>query len=167
MTQAYDELTEIAGEYGLTLTFEFIPQTFPAGTASKDLGMKWLVTVMHKGKALLATDYTQGVAHCPSYPKGMWGRRLTQHEYDNILRDCASPQPKGGPKEPLTALWCIARDCQGVMQTGTFEDWADEFGFDTDSRKAEATYNECVRQNLKLKQAIGDEGIETLANVEL
>jgi hypothetical protein len=167
MTQAYDELTEIAGEYGLTLTFEFMPQVFPEDTKSTDMSMKWLVTVRHRGNPLLATTYTQGVAHCPSYSGVKWGRGLTVAQLANLRRDCASPQPKGGPKEPLTALWCIASDCLTVMNCGSFEEWARELGYDTDSRKAEGIYKEIVTQYLSLKRAIGDEEIETLAAVEL
>jgi hypothetical protein len=166
MSESYAELEKVAGELGLTLIFEFQPQVFPDGTGIGDMGMKWKVTVMHLGKGLVATTYTQGVAHCPSYPKG---HRLTVADYENIRRDCATarlPYGSGNPKEPLDALWSIARDCQSVMQNGSFEEWAREFGYDEDSRKAEAIYNECVKHYLAIKRSIGDEGIDRIANVE-
>lgn len=165
-SMAYDELTEIAGEYGLTLTFEFMPQKFPEGTKLTDMGMKWLVTVVYHGTAVLATDYTQGVAHCRSYRPTM-SMGVTVHDYGLIRQECATQPRSGQPDEPLTALWCIASDCQTVMGCGSFEEWARELGYDTDSRKAEAIYDECVRNYLTLKRYIGDEGIETLAAVEL
>lgn len=163
MSDSYAELEKVAGELGLTLEFQFQPQVFPDGTDTKDMSMKWLVTVMHKSKAVVATNYTQGVGHCPSYPKGQY--RLTVADYENILRDCATNR-HGHPKEPLDALWSIARDCQSVTQNSSFEEWAKEFGYDEDSRKAEAVYNECVKHYLALKASIGDEGIERLASVE-
>jgi hypothetical protein len=166
MSESYAELEKVAGELGLTLEFQFQPQIFPDGTKTKDMSMKWLVTVMHLGKGLVATTYTQGVAHCPSCPKHKFGRRFTQHEYDNLLRDCAGQGVGNHPPEPLDALWSIARDCQTVMQNGSFEEWAREFGYDEDSRKAEAIYNECVKHYLAIKRSIGDEGIDRIANVE-
>ena len=36
-----------------------------------------------------------------------------------------------------------------------FEDWAANMGFDEDSRKAERTYNACVRQTEKAKRLLG------------
>lgn len=166
MSEAYNELQAAADELGLTLEFQFQPQIFFDGTPPEKMNMKWLATIMHKSKAVLATLYTQGVAHCPSYPRGKFGR-LTVSEYDNLRRDCANPPRKGAPRQPLDALWCIATDCQSVMNCGSFEEWAGEFGYDTDSRQAEKTYNECVSNYMALKRAIGDDGIERLAAVEL
>jgi hypothetical protein len=167
-SMAYDELTELAGEYGLTLTFEFMPQTYPDRTKLSDMGLKWLVTVLHRGNPVLATTYTQGVAHCRSYRKSMSvGHTISEHDYAVIRNECRTQPKSGQPDEPLTALWCIASDCLTVMNCGSFEEWARELGYDTDSRKAEGIYKEIVTQYLSLKRAIGDEEIETLAAVEL
>lgn len=37
----------------------------------------------------------------------------------------------------------------------SFEDFCSEFGYDTDSRKAEKTYNQCVKQTKSLKRLLG------------
>lgn len=44
----------------------------------------------------------------------------------------------------------------------TFEDFASEFGYDEDSRKAERTYIRCVRHGDKLHKVFSEEVIETL-----
>lgn len=52
-------------------------------------------------------------------------------------------------------LDAMASDSASVDNAQSFEDWADELGFDTDSRKAEATYRECEAQRAKLAQWLG------------
>jgi len=49
-----------------------------------------------------------------------------------------------------------------VLDTGTFEEWASEFGYDTDSRAAEATYRACLDIALKLRSMIGEAGMQLL-----
>lgn len=63
--------------------------------------------------------------------------------------------------DPLDVLYSLAMDSD-VLNYGTFECWAAEFGYDTDSRSAESTYRACLEIALKLRAAIGDAGMETL-----
>lgn len=53
-------------------------------------------------------------------------------------------------------LDCLANDASGI------EDWANEYGYDTDSRKAKKLYNVCVSQSEKLKNFLGDDLYNTL-----
>lgn len=73
-------------------------------------------------------------------------------------------QGQAHEKEPtaLDVLDCLASDACGVDNAGTFEDWCAEYGYDTDSRKAEKTYNTCVKQASKLRDLLGDEAYESL-----
>lgn len=52
-------------------------------------------------------------------------------------------------------LSCIAEDAASYENAGSFEDWAQEFGWDTDSRKAEKCYRATKRQSEQLKRALG------------
>jgi len=68
-------------------------------------------------------------------------------------------------KEPPTAadvLDCLAMDAAGVENAKDFEDWASEYGYDTDSRKAERTYKICQQQAADLKEFLGDEAYQSL-----
>jgi hypothetical protein len=60
-------------------------------------------------------------------------------------------------KEPDVAevLDCLASDAASVENAGSFEDWCGEYGYDTDSRKAEATYRLIEKQAAKLKALLG------------
>lgn len=61
--------------------------------------------------------------------------------------------------EPKTAsvLDCLASDASGVENARDFEDWCGEYGYDTDSRRAERTYRTCRRQAARLKRLLGDD----------
>lgn len=63
----------------------------------------------------------------------------------------------GWTREPSAAdvLDCLASDAAGVENARGFLDWCGEYGYDTDSRKAERTFKVCERQAAKLKRFLG------------
>jgi len=62
---------------------------------------------------------------------------------------------KGSPTA-AEVLDCLASDAQSVDSARDFEEWAYEFGYDTDSRKAEQVYNSCVKGQKELRRFLGD-----------
>ena len=60
-----------------------------------------------------------------------------------------------GEPEADLVLSSLLLDSSAVDQS--FEDWCGEFGYDTDSRKAEATYNACRKSGEKLQRLLGDD----------
>jgi hypothetical protein len=54
-------------------------------------------------------------------------------------------------------LECLLMDASGVKNARTFEDWCGDYGFDVDSRRAEATYRAAVEQTEKLRALLGDD----------
>ncbi len=67
-----------------------------------------------------------------------------------------------GPPELKSVLDCLASDASGVANAQSFEDWCSEYGYDTDSRKAEGVYKACVQSAKKLKNLLGEEAYEEL-----
>lgn len=59
-------------------------------------------------------------------------------------------------------LDCLASDASGYENVKTFEDWAGEYGYDTDSRQAEKTFKLVKRSSDQLKRFLGKEAYETL-----
>ncbi len=59
-------------------------------------------------------------------------------------------------REPTVedVLDCIASDAAGFENAGSFEDWAGDYGYDTDSRSAEKTYRVIETQARKLRQLL-------------
>ena len=55
--------------------------------------------------------------------------------------------------------------CLTKYDPGTFEDFCDEFGYDTDSRKAEKTYNAVREEWLNVTRLFTDEEINRLAEI--
>lgn len=60
-----------------------------------------------------------------------------------------------GEPELSDVLDSLAMDAQGYENAGDFEDWANEYGYDTDSRKAEKTYNTIGEQSKRLRKLLG------------
>lgn len=67
----------------------------------------------------------------------------------------------GNPKID-DVLDCLANDAAGVENARNFEDWAGDYGYDADSRKAEKTYNECKKQAQELRDLLGGDLYQTL-----
>lgn len=59
-------------------------------------------------------------------------------------------------------LDCLAGDAAGVENARSFADWAGDYGYDTDLRKAEHIYNECKKQAQELRDLLGSDLYQTL-----
>lgn len=67
------------------------------------------------------------------------------------------------PPTAADVLGCLVMDSSGIDNGTSFEDWCAEYGYDSDSRKAEKTFKLCERQARKLRQFLGaayDEAME-------
>lgn len=165
---------------GLTVAAEFVPFS-KSRNAANDPGNKpgsrslnWRVTLQRNGRDVLTTDYSAGIAHAPCYKrlqgKG-FGIRWTLENTEAIVFETEHGRaftfrrftPAGKPilPDPVDVVWSLSRDSD-VLDSGGFEDWAGELGYDPDSRSAESTYRACLEIALKLRGAIGEAGIEAL-----
>jgi hypothetical protein len=66
------------------------------------------------------------------------------------------------PPQVTEVLDNLASDAQGVEDVRSFEEWADNYGYDTDSRKAEEVYKVCLRQAKELQDFLGREAYNEL-----
>lgn len=62
-------------------------------------------------------------------------------------------------------LNALNMDTQGIEGT-SFEMWAPDFGYDTDSRKAYRIYEACLKESQQLKELLGISGLEELHELE-
>jgi hypothetical protein len=69
---------------------------------------------------------------------------------------------EGKPPTAADVLDCMGSDASGLENAKGFEDWAGEYGYDTESRKAERIYKKVQQVSYKLRQFLGQEAYESL-----
>lgn len=164
--EAREALRERMHELGVTFAFVYSPienaQTIPR----KELGLRWTYTLVVRGEAKQSDTFTMGIAHCPSYDQ----REGTSWsvDYDKTIRSevATGKSYKGYRKpipnpDPVEVFRCLLDEAQTLDHPG-FESWAREFGYDTDSRKAEKIYHSCLRTALVLRASFGDAVVQEL-----
>jgi hypothetical protein len=63
-------------------------------------------------------------------------------------------------------LDCLISDASGYENYGGFEEWCGEYGYDSDSRKAEKVYRAVKRQAEQLKRTVGEDVYNVLLECE-
>ena len=164
MSEPQDTVTSL----GLTVESEFIP--FSKSRNAKpdakvaDMSLNWHVRLMHQGQPVIETEYSAGIGHCKAYKQGS---SLCIDDAAAIKLECQTGSPRHysvmGPIKPntLDVIHSLLMDGEAINYD-SFEEWAGSFGFDPDSKKAEAVYRTCLDFGLKLRNALGDEKLSAL-----
>lgn len=159
---AKPELLKLAEELGLTIESEFVPWSKSKRAAEPEPSLNWRVTLKRGGRPVLTTDYSAGQAHCPSY---VWKQAGDIDGAVLVRRECETGRNAGLGwlllPDLADVLACLATDAE-VLDFASFEEWADAVGYDSDSRKAEAIYRACLEMALKLRQGLGEDGLQRL-----
>ncbi len=178
MIDAKTRIEDAAVELGLTMTAVFVPFSKSRNAGEKHPSLNWLVTFHRNGREVITMDYVAGSGHCPAYRATVreMGNQNSLLRQEVIRWECEHGTPgrhngglsgvgkSGQPPilpEFADVLGCLVHDADAI-DSGSFEDWADDRGYDPDSRKAEATYRACLEIALKLQAALGEEGLEKL-----
>lgn len=151
----------------------------PAGGVDENNQSDWphisySIRLLFKGKPVLSTEYKLGVGHVrikKARPDGImqpWTERErtllytwqshphTSFQDKQLQADVAAKlaiQQKVAPQLD-DVLRSLLMDGEAFFNAQSFEGWADDFGYDKDSRKAEAIYRECDNTGRKLAAAI-------------
>lgn len=170
-TTTAESIEAKAAELGLTMTAEFVPWSQSRNAGERHRSLNWRVTLHRNGRAFLTTDYGAGIAHCPGYKYRPGDTRSGYERDQRVNRECETGYPARfhgrGPKDQailprfadVLASLCVDTD---AIDAPDFETWASYLGFDTDSRKAEATYRACLEIATRLRAALGAEEFEEL-----
>ena len=194
MEQNVHDEKHLADEYGITVRSEFVPfsksHDYEPGLDPQDKCLNWKVTIVYKGRDIITQDYMAGIGYLPSYKnyniKDFGQKYSIVHcaymdaELENGYQAVISHQEyvagmsfpikidKNKPILPdsVGVVWSLLNDARAI-DYACFEDWADDYGYDSDSRKAEKIYNDCLAIGLKLRAGLGENLIEKLRDTLL
>lgn len=173
-----DSPETVLAALGVTVDSVFVPFSQSRSKDSKYPNLNWRVTIKRNGRDVLTTDYSAGMAHAPGYNKkphagfqgsnSIYQRIVTRAECEKgkpVRRVLANDDCLHGrdwiEPNPVDVLYSLSMDSD-VLDSGGFEDWAANFGYDTDSRAAESIYRACLELALQMRAAFGSEGMTAL-----
>lgn len=156
---------------GLNMAAEFVPASTFKDDEWKRGAINFNATITARGTVIYRGPYAYSVGNLPNYShhwatklcgapilaaaleRGVWpadglksfdGGRTPSHKTMKVpapsLRD---------------VLYSLLNDASAI-DLPDFETWASEYGYDADSRSAEATYRACLDTGLKLRAALGN-----------
>jgi len=156
---------------GVSYDAVFVPQSQSRNKDETRPSLNWRVTIT-KDNVRLETDYMQGCAYLPHYSHAFAKFPV----YEAAVREAcetgksrivpaksAYDAAQGGRAVPITrkipapefadVLYCLVADASVIDFPG-FEEWAREYGYNPDSRKAEQAYRACLETTLKLRAIV-------------
>lgn len=118
-----------------------------------------LTQLCNKHNIRIVSEYG-GVPNNPDFGPGSHSYKTILHRR-NPKRQITTPFHMGpahceGPTA-ADVLYCLISDTTSVDNARSFEDWCAEFGYDTDSRKAEKIYKQCLAIGEKLHRFLADD----------
>ena len=151
------EIEKAINAMGITLKAEFVPFSFSRNRNETYPSLNWTVKILFKGNEIVQTSYSAGYGHAPSYK----GFKISQ----DVISECESGKSRIGPGVKILpkitdVIHSLVTECD-VLGLESFEQWAGEYGYDPDSRKAEKIYQDCRIQSMKFI-AIGKDNLEKL-----
>jgi hypothetical protein len=185
---AQQELSQAIQDLGLTVDSVFVPWSKSRNakqptkdryavvgrdtrvTHPEDRSLNWQVTLKQDGRKVITTDYSAGIAHCPSYQAHKPGTcRWTNDAVADLITETETGKTArkhgltGAPILPSSAdvVYSLVSDAS-VLDNSGFDQWCGDYGYDPDSRKAETIYRACLDIALALRAAIGDSGLTRL-----
>jgi hypothetical protein len=176
-----ETLQRAAARLNLTVKAQFVPFSVSRSKDQKDKNLNWKVTLQRDGRDIIETDYSAGQGHCPSYkspPKfssgavDKWKHRKQIDMECETGKRCKFQYESAQSLSPISSQPIVPDECSviyalvmdsDVLNYSSFEQWAGDFGYDTDSRQAEKIYQDCLAIALKLRAGLGEQALSELA----
>ena len=108
------------------------------------------------------TSKNPNMDHDPKYPMDHWKVTLRMGTRRMTTTFSMGMGHHGAQPDLADVLDCLASDASSYINSRDFEDFCSEFGYDTDSRKAERTYKACGHNAKRLERFLGSESLENL-----
>ena len=154
-TPAAERLTPLLADWSMSATH------IPTDARKKgERVLRYSITLQYKDRDVLTTPYHMGIGHIKSVNTGRRRTILDQVRLATVLR--TGREWTGAPILPALpdVLHCIIDDSDAMEYS--FDEWAGNLGYDTDSRKAEKIYRQCIDLGLTLQRAIGAPALTAL-----
>lgn len=171
MNMELDNYTQQAESFlrdaGVVLVIEkAVPQVAPNWAQDGKHGTCWAVTMVklkHPLREYFATVPTTRITR--DHLRGNIEKERTFLFWSSIQSKEDARYSLHGEKKP-TAYDILAGVSIQAGGQGSFEDFCANFGFYTDSRKAESTYKECLELHEKLRAIFTPSELEKLAEIQ-
>jgi hypothetical protein len=146
------DLDQLIKDYDIKILSDYIPMD-----GQEEPRLKWKVRLYRLNESVMELEYTAGMAHAPSYPAAC------------AVDECRTGLRAGSTDFKKHYILPVASDVirsvmldSSAMDYGCFEDWARNYGYDTDSRAAEAIYRLCLQRAVRLRANLGKEKFDAL-----
>lgn len=168
-----EQYEELVRSVNLEIKSKFVPFSVSRNSNEEHKSLNWKVTISN-GQKEITFDYSKGVGHLP-YPQTNFGlngyqKRMINEAIDSAVETGVArkltivdkdikflPGNAQFPNPSLQeVLYSLSSDSD-VRHYLTYEQWAADFGYDTDSRKGEKVYDECRKQTADFMKLIGSE----------
>lgn len=155
----------------LTLDCQFVPHS-KSRNAKESRCLNWIVTVKQGARIVWAGPYSKGFGHVPGYSKHVTKRMFLEPVVNDMAEKGIAPVDFAAYLHPATSD--LIRDrldkpvtCQPTIlevvsawlmdspNGATFEEWAADLGFSTDSIKALETFTACKDEELAARRVFG------------
>ncbi|QWF18685.1 hypothetical protein [Lysobacter capsici] len=173
----------------VTMRVTFVPFEHSRNRAEQHPSLNYQVAILSDGRPVLDTDYMMGSGYCPA--NKLTAKQLDPHvgkensytarlRREAIAHECATGRevrlirtmnsnPTGVSRgagrailpELADVIFSLAMDAS-ALDFDTFVDWADDYGYSSDSIKARETYEACREHGAKLRRAVGADRFERL-----
>lgn len=179
------EILSFLDKHNLKIEAEFVPWSASRNFDPQKVkhpeqkSLNWKVKLLYGGRTVIETDYMAGIGHSPAYNAARKiGRGIAladvsavdgevEKGYRHRLSAGEMVFPKRDEKllpDPCSVIHSLLLDGDAIDHP-SFESWAGDFGYDTDSRKAEATYRICLDMGLRLRNGLGEDLLRQLREV--
>lgn len=114
----------------------------------------WKVSFGRGGLAVEHFDFYTGLGHRTPAPETREDRGPMSARYARQVADDRLKRGKPVIPKAASVLHSLVLDADAIGQS--FNDWAGDLGYDTDSRKALETFLACQENGVKLRRILGD-----------
>lgn len=157
-------LLKIREGFKITQSVKFVPWNISRNKNEKQPSLNWLVTLFRDGTAFMSDiEYSAGLAHCPSYKQGGFGK---DHDVTKaVTEECLKGHKhRAAVKRIVPSILDVIHSLlmDGDVNGQSFEEWASNYGYDTDSRKAEQSYRACLAIESSWRKAFSAADLELL-----